>query len=89
MKRRTEIKIEIERSLLVKRPGQPEREMFAWCAQCAAQTPMLRPEEAAAAAQVSPRTIYRWIEAGKLHFTEAPDGLLFVCLNSLASNRSS
>lgn len=87
MKRRTEIKIEIERSLLVKpfgRSGRPEREMLAWCAECAAQVPMLRPEEAAAVAEISVRTIYRWVEAGKLHFSETPDGLLFICFNALA-----
>jgi hypothetical protein len=30
--------------------------------------------------------IYRWIEAKHLHFTETPEGLLMVCLNTLGSN---
>ena len=33
---------------------------------------MLRPEEAGAVAGVSTHTIYALVEAGRLHFTEAP-----------------
>lgn len=44
---------------------------------------MLAPEEAAALCGVSPRTIYRWVEAGRVHFAETPDGRLSVCLASL------
>ena len=88
MKRRTEIKIEIERSLLINKPGQPERKVSAWCAECAAQVRLLRPEEVAVAAHVSPRTVYRWVEAGKLHFTETPEGGLRICLNSLGRVRN-
>ena len=44
---------------------------------------MLTPEEAARLACVSPRTVYRWVEAGRLHFSEMPDGGLFICLASL------
>jgi hypothetical protein len=84
MKRRTEIKIKIERSLLI---SQLEREVTAWCVECAAQVRLLRPEEAAVAARVSPRTIYRWVEAGQLHFSEMPNGLLLICLASLARER--
>jgi hypothetical protein len=43
---------------------------------------MITPVDAAVLARVSTRTIYRWIEAEKLHFTETPDGLLHVCLNA-------
>jgi excisionase family DNA binding protein len=44
---------------------------------------MVTPDEAAAVVGVSTRTIYRWIEAEKLHFTETAGGLLTICLNSL------
>lgn len=94
MKKRTEIKIEIERSLLIHQPGRPEREVIAWCEECAAQVRMLRPEDAAVAAHVSVRTIYRWVEAGKLHFSETPEGpnspnvVLRICLNSLVRVRN-
>ena len=88
MKKRTEIKIEIERSLIISRS---EAEALAWCAECAAHVRMLRPEDAAAVARVSVRTIYRWVEAGKLHFSETPEGpngMLRICLNSLMRDRN-
>jgi hypothetical protein len=33
--------------------------------------------------RVNSRTIYRWVEADKLHFTEALKGSLSICLNSI------
>jgi predicted site-specific integrase-resolvase len=44
---------------------------------------MLTPDEGAAIANVSTRAIYRWIEAGKLHFFEIPEGPLLICSTSL------
>jgi predicted site-specific integrase-resolvase len=44
---------------------------------------MMRPDEAALVAAITPRRIYQWIEAGKLHYSEQPTGALLVCLNSL------
>ncbi len=34
-------------------------------------------------AQVPARLIYRWVEAGAVHYQEAADGSLTVCLKSL------
>jgi predicted site-specific integrase-resolvase len=48
---------------------------------------MVSPDEAAALVQASPRIIYRWVEAGVVHFTETPEGLL-ICLDSLRSGTS-
>lgn len=45
---------------------------------------MLSPEEAAAIAEVDTRTIYRWLEAAKLHFIETSGGSVLVCLNTLS-----
>ena len=83
-KRITKITVESERVVISHR----RHAALAWCAACRAQTRRLRPEEAAAIAAVTPRTIYRWVEAGKLHFTESPDGGLLICLDSLTSNRT-
>ena len=47
---------------------------------------MISPEEAAAIAHVRVRTIYRWVEVGKLHFMERSEQGLLVCLNSLLRN---
>ncbi len=55
------------------------------CAECSDPVGMLTPEEAAAVADVSTRAIYRWVEEGAAHFTETPEGLLLICLNSLAA----
>ena len=41
------------------------------------------PEEAPALASVSTRTMYRWVESGRVHFLETPEGRLLVCRNSL------
>ncbi len=46
---------------------------------------MLRVEEAGSIAGVTPRTIYRWVEARKLHFVESDDGVILICTQSLAS----
>jgi len=44
---------------------------------------MVSADEAAVIARVSPRTIYRWIEAGEIHFEESSEGLMLICPNSL------
>jgi excisionase family DNA binding protein len=83
-KRRTETRVEIERVVVIRqRRGVGQ----AWCADCAQPVTMVTAEEAAAVAGVTRRTIYRWVEAEKIHFTETPDGALLVCLNSISSGQ--
>lgn len=48
---------------------------------------MITPYQVAGMAGVSLRTIYRWIEDAKLHFTEE-GGVLLVCADSLQVNAS-
>lgn len=82
MKRRirtTEIKVETEELYLLR---QSPKGLRTWCAACGREVWMVTPERAAKLAGVSPRTIYRWIENGKVHFTEA-GRVLLVCLGSL------
>ncbi|MFL6276067.1 MAG: hypothetical protein ACJ74G_12840 [Blastocatellia bacterium] len=78
-RRRTEITVET--SLLVWQRGR--RPDCLSCATCPQPSPLIAPEEAAALAGTSTRTIYRWVEAGWLHFAETPDGKLLVCPNAL------
>jgi len=78
-KRRTEITVETEQVLIIRRTGQP---MTAWCQQCGAEVVMITPEEAARGAGASLRAIRRLVEAGQLHFRESANGRLFICLNS-------
>jgi predicted site-specific integrase-resolvase len=44
---------------------------------------MVTLDQAARIARVSSRTIYRWVEAEKVHFIESAEGTLLVCLNSI------
>jgi hypothetical protein len=83
---RTEITIETERVLIIrKRKGS----VLTWCSTCAGQVPMVKVDDAAVIARVSCRTLYRWVEAEKVHFAETPEGLVLICLSSLAGNRPS
>lgn len=50
-----------------------------WCGDCATEVEMLKPEEAAAIANVTTRTIYRWIEAAQIHHSESTEGNVVVC----------
>jgi hypothetical protein len=59
-----------------------------WCKQCGEQVSMLRVEDARTVGETTSRTIYRWIEAGKLHFAESDEGLVLICAQSLASSVS-
>jgi hypothetical protein len=79
-KKKTEIIVEREQVLVIRRldDRQPR-----WCAECAEQAQMLSVDEGAALAQVSARAVYRWVESGQLHFVETEDGSLLVCINSL------
>ena len=44
---------------------------------------LLTAEEAAATVGVTPRTIYQWVEAGRVHFSETAEGETLICLPSL------
>ena len=79
-RKRTEISIETHRQLVISRR---RGSVIAWCPECAGQVKMVTPDEAAIVARVSSRTIYRWVEIQKLHFSETPEGLLLICLDSL------
>ena len=66
---------------LVLRPSQVT--VLAHCAQCAAEVEMLTAGAAASRVGVPLRSIYRAVEAGRLHFLETSAGLVLVCPNSL------
>jgi hypothetical protein len=79
-KRRVRITVESDQFLVLRRPGS---RLTAWCAECDYLVDMIAPEEAMALAGVSSREIYRWVEAGRVHFLETPEGFLLICLGSL------
>jgi hypothetical protein len=81
MKKRLEITVENHKLIIMRgRRDTPLR----WCRQCTKGVMMLRPEEAAATAGVTVRTVNRWVEAEVVHFDETSDGRLLICANSVA-----
>jgi hypothetical protein len=80
LRRRVEITIQ-RRELAVTRGQQPP--LTERCPVCDRQVNMMPVEIAAKAVGVSPRTLYRWIEQGKVHFRELSDGTVLVCENSV------
>ena len=76
-KRTTTITRETHELIIVTRPTEPS--IRRWCAECAAEIDMLTPDEAAAVAGVTTRMIYAWLEAGRIHHTEAAEGNVLVC----------
>ena len=83
MKKTTKtIELTIERSDFVYRPAP--RVVSRWCTECGRPVQFITPEDAARTTGISARTIYQCVETSTIHFTETPEGLLLVCLDSLA-----
>ncbi len=82
MKQKTEITLEIEETIILRRD---ESRLEAFCPQCQASVEMITPQLAAALAGLSEREMFCLIENRRLHFVEAKR--IFVCRDSL-QNRS-
>ena len=80
-RRRTEIVVELDEEIVIR--GR-QAIAFAWCSECGEQVQMLTPDYAATLGGVSPRVIYRLIEAGRIHFSETGERHLLICQRSLA-----
>jgi hypothetical protein len=80
MRRKIQLTVETHQLLVISRTKGSTQ---GWCSECAGDVPLIKPEEAAVLAGVSPRTIYRRVEAGFVHFAESPEGWLLICLSSL------
>ena len=83
--KRTEITIETDRILVL---GNRKVSTMFWCQACSQRTKMVTVDEAAAIAGVTSRTMYRWADAQKLHFTETADGVLMICRASLTPSEN-
>ena len=79
-KKGTEITVETERVLVIRRRYRAVEE---WCDGCGDSVLMIRPDQAAQVSGKSLRAIFNEVEAAALHFLERPDGMLLICLNSL------
>ena len=81
--RRTEKTVEIHEFYAIRTASGSQP---ALCADCSTGDAfMLAPEQAAVLAHVHTRMVYRWVETGSIHYREAPDGSIVVCLRSLVS----
>ena len=79
-RRRTETTIETrERWVITRHRAQSP----TLCSECDGAQPMLTPEETQRLTGVHVRNIYQWVEAGRVHFIEKPNGSLLVCLAPL------
>jgi hypothetical protein len=84
--RKTKTTVEIHEVYVIR---QAEISAPVLCAECATGAPsMVTPEEAAVVAGIAVRRVYRLVEAGSVHYFEAEDGSLLVCLNSMTMTRS-
>jgi len=79
-KRRIEITIEREEKLSIRGIHRSGRRH---CDQCGRIVTMISVEEAIAVSGAGSRVIHRRVEEGRLHFVEAANGSLAICLNSL------
>ena len=79
-KKSTVVTIETHKLTVVRPLREP---INAWCEQCAAESQMLTPENAATLLGVAPREIYRRVENGALHFLESANGALLICCRRL------
>ena len=81
-RKRTEITIETNRLVVV---SSRKVSVMSWCRECDQRTKMITVDEAAGMGGVSSRTIYRWVESERLHFSETSEGRLLICLESIAA----
>jgi len=84
--RRTEKTVEIHEFYAIRTASGS---LPALCSDC--PTPaaiMLAPDHAALLSQVPTRMIYRLVETGSVHYREAPNGSLIVCVRSLVAARN-
>lgn len=81
MGKRKEERIEIHETLIVRTASGS---LPALCEACSTgDAILLSPEQASALTGIPARTIYRRVEAGTIHYEEAADGKLTVCVKTL------
>ena len=79
MAKQTKITIETDSLVIVQ--GRNSRR--SWCPKCSAQTDMIALEKTDLISNLDRSAVEEWLNSGKLHRSEAPDGSSLICLNSL------
>jgi len=78
--RRTEVTVETDEIMIIR----CSRGVLAHpCAECPETGVMITPEQAAMMIGTNIRAIFRWLEAGRVHYSETPEGSLLVCPDSI------
>ena len=81
MGRRKEERIEIHERLIVRTASGS---LPALCEACSTgDAILLSPEQASTVTGIPARSIYRWVEAGTIHYRETANGKLIVCVKTL------
>lgn len=81
-RRRKEARIEIHERIIVRTASGS---LPALCEECSAgDAILLSPEQASVLTGIPARLIYRWVEAGTIHYREAANGKLTVCIKTLS-----
>ena len=79
-KRTTRVTVETHRLIVLR---AREHAAIMWCAACGAETQAVTVGQAARICAVTQRTIFRLVEADRLHFHDMPAGELLICAESL------
>src|SRR5215468_5434753 len=85
MAKQTKITIETD-SLLILRGRSSRR---AWCPQCDADAEMITLENVGVVSNLNRPDLEAWLNSGELHRSQAADGSVLVCLNSLLARLQS
>ena len=82
MARRMTITFESE-TLLMVRARSVRR---GWCPECAAESEMIAPALGSISPNQNQNAIEKWLNSEDLHRTQAADGSIQICLNSLLAH---
>lgn len=78
--RRTEVTVETDEITIIR---SSQEIVTLPCPACPEAVVMITPEQAAMMTCTNIRAIYRWLEAGWVHYAETPGGSLLVCPDSI------
>lgn len=62
---------------------QAQTDERAWCAQCAAESEVVRLDRIGVISNLDREALEEWINSGRIHRLDSPDGSSAICLNSL------
>jgi hypothetical protein len=82
MRVRRRIAVTVAKCEILISSNTPVREP-SHCERCGRDVSMLPAALAAGLAGVTERLVYQWVEAGKVHFLERPNGAILICPESL------